>query len=148
MTIMNKNSYNLCVAPMMGHTDAHFRYFLRLISKHAMLYTEMVASNSILHNKSKKYDKLTHEQDNPVGFQLGGDDPKKLSECAKIVESYGYDEINLNVGCPSKRAQSGNFGACLFSQPDIVAKCVNEITKNSSLPVTVKTRLGLSLIHI
>ena len=143
MTIMNKNSYNLCVAPMMGHTDAHFRYFLRLISKHAMLYTEMVASNSILHNKSKKYDKLTHEQDNPVGFQLGGDDPKKLSECAKIVESYGYDEINLNVGCPSKRAQSGNFGACLFSQPDIVAKCVNEITKNSSLPVTVKTRLGI-----
>ena len=147
MTMLNKNPYNLCVAPMMGHTDIHFRYFLRLISKHAMLYTEMVAANSILHNKTNKYNKLEHDLDNPVGFQLGGDDPKKLSECAKIVESHGYDEINLNIGCPSKRAQSGNFGACLFSQPNIVAECAEEILKNTNLPVTVKTRLGIDNLN-
>ena len=145
--MLNKNPYNLCVAPMMGHTDIHFRYFLRLISKHAMLYTEMVAANSILHNKTNKYNKLEHDLDNPVGFQLGGDDPKKLSECAKIVESHGYDEINLNIGCPSKRAQSGNFGACLFSQPNIVAECAEEILKNTNLPVTVKTRLGIDNLN-
>jgi len=145
--MLNKNPYNLCVAPMMGHTDIHFRYFLRLISKHAMLYTEMVAANSILHNKTNKYNKLEHDLDNPVGFQLGGDDPKKLSECAKIVESHGYDEINLNIGCPSKRAQSGNFGACLFSQPSIVAECAEEILKNTNLPVTVKTRLGIDNLN-
>ena len=147
MTMLNKNPYNLCVAPMMGHTDIHFRYFLRLISKHAMLYTEMVAANSILHNKTNKYNKLEHDLDNPVGFQLGGDDPKKLSECAKIVESHGYDEINLNIGCPSKRAQSGNFGACLFSQPNIVAECAEEILKKTNLPVTVKTRLGIDNLN-
>ena len=145
--MLNKNPYNLCVAPMMGHTDIHFRYFLRLISKHAMLYTEMVAANSILHNKTNKYNKLEHDLDNPVGFQLGGDDPKKLSECAKIVESHGYDEINLNIGCPSKRAQSGNFGACLFSQPNIVAECAEEILKNTNLPVTIKTRLGIDNLN-
>ena len=145
--MLNKNPYNLCVAPMMGHTDIHFRYFLRLISKHAMLYTEMVAANSILHNKTNKYNKLEHDLDNPVGFQLGGDDPKKLSECAKIVESHGYDEINLNIGCPSKRAQSGNFGACLFSQPNIVAECAEKILKNTNLPVTVKTRLGIDNLN-
>ena len=145
--MLNKNPYNLCVAPMMGYTDIHFRYFLRLISKHAMLYTEMVAANSILHNKTNKYNKLEHDLDNPVGFQLGGDDPKKLSECAKIVESHGYDEINLNIGCPSKRAQSGNFGACLFSQPNIVAECAEEILKNTNLPVTVKTRLGIDNLN-
>ena len=145
--MLNKNPYNLCVAPMMGHTDIHFRYFLRLISKHAMLYTEMVAANSILHNKTNKYNKLEHDLDNPVGFQLGGDDPKKLSECAKIVESHGYDEINLNIGCPSKRAQSGNFGACLFSQPNIVAECAEEILKKTNLPVTVKTRLGIDNLN-
>ena len=140
---MNNNPYKLCVAPMMGHTDMHFRYLLRLISKQTMLYTEMVASNAILHNKSKKLNKLEHIDDGPVGFQLGGDNPDQLAECAKIVESYGYNEINLNIGCPSKRAQSGNFGACLFDQPDLVASCVNKISKVTALPITVKTRLGI-----
>ena len=146
MTMTNNNPYKLCVAPMMGHTDMHFRYLLRLISKRTMLYTEMVASNAILHNKSKKLNKLEHVNDEPVGFQLGGDNPKQLAECAKIVESYGYNEINLNIGCPSKRAQSGNFGACLFDQPKLVASCVREITKVTSLPVTIKTRLGIDNI--
>ena len=143
MTMMNNNPYKLCVAPMMGHTDMHFRYLLRLISKQTMLYTEMVASNAILHNKSKKLNKLEHIDDGPVGFQLGGDNPDQLAECAKIVESFGYNEINLNIGCPSKRAQSGNFGACLFDQPDLVARCVNKISKVTDLPITVKTRLGI-----
>ena len=146
MTMTNNNPYKLCVAPMMGHTDMHFRYLLRLISKRTMLYTEMVASNAILHNKSKKLNKLEHVNDEPVGFQLGGDNPKQLAECAKIVESYGYNEINLNIGCPSKRAQSGNFGACLFDQPKLVASCVREITKVTCLPVTIKTRLGIDNI--
>ena len=140
---MRKNSYKLCVAPMMGHTDMHFRYLLRLISKHTMLYTEMVASNAILHNKIGGISKLTHKEDNPVGFQLGGDNPEQLAECSKIAESFGYDEINLNVGCPSKRAQSGNFGACLFLQPEVVAKCVGKISNSTNLPITVKTRLGI-----
>ncbi len=143
MTMKNNYSYKLCVAPMMGHTDLHFRYLLRLISKKTMLYTEMVASNSILHNKSKKLNKLERNEDNPVGFQIGGDNPEQLAECAKIVESHGYNEINLNIGCPSKRAQSGNFGACLFSQPELVAKCADNISKSTSLPITVKTRLGI-----
>ena len=143
---MKKNPYKLCVAPMMGHTDLHFRYLLRLISNKTMLYTEMVASNAILHNKSQKFNKLMHLNDEPVGFQLGGDNPEKLAQCAKIVESYGYNEINLNIGCPSKRAQSGNFGACLFDQPRLVASCVKEISKTTSLPITVKTRLGIDNI--
>ena len=134
---MKNDSYKLCVAPMMGHTDLHFRYLLRLISKKTMLYTEMVASNSILHNKSKKLNKLEHMNDNPVGFQLGGDNPEDLAKCAKIIEDYNYDEVNLNIGCPSKRAQSGNFGACLFSQPELVAKCAEAIKNISDLPVTV-----------
>jgi len=146
MTNMKKNPYKLCVAPMMGHTDLHFRYLLRLISNKTMLYTEMVASNAILHNKSQKFNKLMHLNDEPVGFQLGGDNPEKLAQCAKIVESYGYNEINLNIGCPSKRAQSGNFGACLFDQPRLVASCVKEISKTTSLPITVKTRLGIDNI--
>ena len=146
MTNINKNPYKLCVAPMMGHTDSHFRYLLRLISNKTMLYTEMVASNAILHNKSQKFNKLMHLNDEPVGFQLGGDNPEKLAQCAKIVESYGYNEINLNIGCPSKRAQSGNFGACLFDQPKLVASCVKEISKATNLPITVKTRLGIDNI--
>ena len=93
MTMMNNNPYKLCVAPMMGHTDMHFRYLLRLISKHTMLYTEMVASNAILHNKSKKLNKLEHIDDGPVGFQLGGDNPDQLAECAKIVESLGLQIV-------------------------------------------------------
>lgn len=146
MTNMNKNPYKLCVAPMMGHTDLHFRYLLRLISKKTMLYTEMVASNAILHNKSQKFNKLLHIKDEPVGFQLGGDSPAKLAQCAQIVESHGYNEINLNIGCPSKRAQSGNFGACLFDQPKLVASCVREISRVTNLPITVKTRLGIDNI--
>ena len=144
MTTMKKdNPYKLCVAPMMGHTDIHFRYLLRLISKKTMLYTEMVSSNAILHNKPQKLNKLYHLNDNPVGFQLGGDNPSQLAECSNIVESFGYDEINLNIGCPSKRAQSGNFGACLFIQPELVAECIKKISQSTSLPISVKTRLGI-----
>ena len=99
----------------------------------------MVASNAILHNKSQKFNKLLHIKDEPVGFQLGGDSPEKLAQCAQIVESHGYNEINLNIGCPSKRAQSGNFGACLFNQPKLVASCIREISIVTNLPITVKT---------
>ena len=143
MTMKNNNPYKLCVAPMMGYTDMHFRYLLRLISKKTMLYTEMVATNTILHNKSQRFNKLERNDDNPVGFQLGGDNPEQLAKCSTIVEKYGYDEVNLNIGCPSKRAQSGNFGACLFNQPELVAECVREISKSTILPITVKTRLGI-----
>ena len=127
---------------MMTHTDRHFRYFLRLISKHVFLYTEMIATGSIIHGK--QYDRLEYsDTEHPLALQLGGNKPKDLSICASIAEQYGYDEINLNVGCPSDRVKNGSFGACLMAQPELVADCVAAIRSSVSLPVTVKTRTGI-----
>ena len=132
----------LSVAPMMDRTDRHYRYFLRLISKHTLLYTEMVTVQSIIHGDQERllgYDDVEH----PVALQLGGDDSKSLAECAKLAEDLGYDEINLNVGCPSSRVRSGNFGACLMAQPDVVARGCEAMMKAVSIPVTVKHRIGI-----
>ena len=132
----------LSVAPMMDRTDRHYRYFLRLISKHTLLYTEMVTVQSIIHGDQERllgYDDVEH----PVSLQLGGDDEKSLAECAKLAEDLGYDEINLNVGCPSSRVRSGNFGACLMAQPDVVARGCEAMMKAVSIPVTVKHRIGI-----
>ena len=132
----------LSVAPMMDRTDRHYRYFLRLISKHTLLYTEMVTVQSIIHGDQERllgYDDVEH----PVALQLGGDDAKSLAECAKLAEDLGYDEINLNVGCPSSRVRSGNFGACLMAQPDVVARGCEAMMKAVSIPVTVKHRIGI-----
>jgi tRNA-dihydrouridine synthase A len=132
----------LCVAPMLDWTDRHCRYFLRLISRRALLYTEMVTTGAILHGDR---DRLLgfHPREKPLAVQFGGSDPRDLAECARIAEDRGFDEINLNVGCPSDRVQRGRFGACLMAEPELVAECVAAMKAAVSLPVTVKCRIGV-----
>jgi len=130
------------IAPMMGYTDRHYRYFIRQISKKVRLYTEMVTTGAILYGPRERllqYDPIEH----PIALQLGGSEPKALAECAKIAMDYGYDEVNLNVGCPSDRVQSGRFGACLMKEPELVAECVVAMQQAVKIPVTVKTRIGV-----
>ena len=129
------------VAPMMDCTDKHERYFLRLISKNVLLYTEMVVSEAIDRGDRQRLLSFNLEE-KPVALQLGGSSPKLLSQAAKIGEEFGYDEINLNLGCPSKKVQKNKFGACLMQEPDLVAKCIEAMAKASKLPVTIKTRIG------
>ena len=132
----------ISIAPMMGWTDRHARFLLRLLSKHVLLYTEMVTTGAILHGPRDSLLKYNAEE-HPLAVQLGGSDPAELSSCAKIVADYGYDEINLNVGCPSDRVQSGRFGACLMATPELVAECVEQMRDVVSIPVTVKCRIGI-----
>ena len=130
------------VAPMMDWTDRHDRFFLRLMSARARLYTEMVTANAIrFGDKSKLLD--FNAEEHPLALQLGGSEPSALAEAAKIGEDWGYDEINLNVGCPSDRVQSGRFGACLMQTPDLVAECLAAMRAAVSIPVTVKSRIGV-----
>ena len=129
------------VAPMMGCTDRHARFFLRLISKNVLLYTEMIVSEAIDRGDKKKILSFNIEE-KPVALQLGGSSPKLLSNAAKIGEEFGYDEINLNLGCPSKKVQKNKFGACLIKEPNLVTDCLNEMQTKTKLPVTVKTRIG------
>ena len=135
-------NYPLSIAPMMDRTDRHYRYFMRQITRHTLLYTEMVTSQAI---KYGDVDKLLgfSEIEHPIALQVGGDDPKDLAHCAKLAESLGYDEINLNVGCPSSRVQSGNFGACLMFTPDRVADCISAMKAATTIPVSVKHRIGV-----
>lgn len=129
------------VAPMLDWTTRHCRYFHRQFSRHALLYTEMVTTQAIVH---ASYDHLAFDPtENPVALQLGGSDPKQLAYCAKLAEERGYQEINLNVGCPSDRVQNGMFGACLMAKPGLVAECVEKMRAVVSIPVTVKTRIGI-----
>lgn len=134
----------ISVAPMMDWTDRHFRFFMRLISKHTLLYTEMVTTGAILHGKDNHRYLDFSKEEHPIALQLGGDSPIALAECAKIGEDYGYDEINLNVGCPSDRVQSGSFGACLMKEPDLVADMVTACKSQVKVPVTVKHRIGVN----
>ena len=134
--------YPLSVAPMMDRTDRHFRYFMRQITKRTLLYTEMVTSAAIIHG-DRDYLLGFSAEEKPLVLQVGGDTPKDLAFCAKVAEDMGYDEINLNVGCPSDRVQNGNFGACLMAQPHRVADCVDAMIKATSMPVTVKHRIGI-----
>ncbi len=134
-------SHKLSVAPMLDWTDRHCRYFYRTMSKRTVLYTEMVTTGAILFGKG---DYLSfNDAEHPVVLQLGGSDPKAMTECAKIAEQQGYDEININVGCPSDRVQNGRFGACLMAEPELVAQCVSEMQKEVKIPVTVKSRIGI-----
>ena len=130
------------VAPMMELTDRHCRAFMRLMTRRAVLYTEMVVAGSIIFGDRDRFLEF-HPDEHPVALQLGGSDPDQLGECSRIAEGYGYDEINLNVGCPSDRVKNGQFGACLMAKPDLVAACVTAMRENTTLPVTVKTRLGI-----
>jgi tRNA-dihydrouridine synthase A len=134
--------YPVSIAPMMDYTDRHFRYFMRQITNKSLLYTEMIATPAILRgDRSKLLDFSSVEK--PLSLQLGGDNPQDLAECARIGEDWGYDEVNLNVGCPSSRVQGGNFGACLMAQPEKVARAVGAMQKAVKIPVTVKHRIGI-----
>jgi tRNA-dihydrouridine synthase A len=135
-------AHSLSVAPMMDRTDRHFRYFMRQITRRTLLYTEMVTSAAIL-NGDRQYLLGFSLSEKPLALQIGGDCPTDLALCAQIAEDMGYDEVNLNVGCPSDRVQSGNFGACLMAQPDRVADCVAAMVQRTNLPVTVKHRIGI-----
>lgn len=128
------------VAPMLNLTDRHCRYFHRLLTKKALLYTEMVTTSAIIQGKN---DYLAYTEENPVALQLGGSDPDALAHCAKLAEQRGYNEINLNVGCPSERARNGMFGACLMAHAELVADGIKAIRDVVSIPVTVKTRIGI-----
>lgn len=130
------------VAPMLDWTDRHCRYFHRLLSQNAWLYTEMVTTGALLHGEVPRFLKFS-EAEHPVALQLGGSEPDDLARCAELVTEYGYDEINLNVGCPSERVQKGAFGACLMLEPDLVAQGVAAMRRASHLPVTVKHRIGI-----
>ena len=135
-------SHPISVAPMMDWTDRHDRFFLRLISRRVLLYTEMVTTGALLHGDAARhldYDAAEH----PVALQLGGSEPKAMAECARLAEQWGYDEININVGCPSDRVQSGAFGACLMREPETVTACVAAMKAVVKVPVTVKCRIGV-----
>ena len=136
------NNRLLSVAPMLDRTDRHCRYFLRLLSRHTLLYSEMVTTGAIVHGdveRHLRFDAAEH----PVALQLGGSNPNELGHCSKIAEEYGYDEVNLNVGCPSDRVQSGMFGACLMANPLLVADCIKAMRDAASIPVTIKHRIGI-----
>src|SRR5215831_19919931 len=132
----------ISVAPMMDRTDRHFRYLLRLLSPGALLYTEMVNAQAIVRGDSVRL-LAFDDREHPVALQLGGNDPQVLAAAARVGGEFGYDEINLNCGCPSDRVQSGRFGACLMREPELVAECVAAMVAAVDVPVTVKCRIGV-----
>ncbi len=132
----------LSIAPMMDWTDRHCRYFHRLLAPSAWLYTEMVTTGALLHGDQARHLDFNDEE-HPVALQLGGSDPQELADCARLGEQWGYDEINLNVGCPSDRVQRGAFGACLMKQPALVSDCLTAMSEAVAIPVTIKTRIGV-----
>jgi tRNA-dihydrouridine synthase A len=138
----NTISRRFCIAPMMDWSDHHCRYFWRLLSKQALLYTEMVTTGALIHGDRARFLHY-NQQEHPVALQLGGSEPADLARCAQWAQQWGYDEVNLNCGCPSDRVQSGLFGACLMAQPERVAAGVRAMTESCDLPVTVKHRIGI-----
>ncbi|MFW1677049.1 tRNA dihydrouridine(20/20a) synthase DusA [Pontibacter sp. JAM-7] len=141
-TVQTGFSRRFCVAPMMDWTDRHCRYFHRLLTKHALLYTEMVTTGALLHAEPARFLQFNPEEQ-PVALQLGGSNPADLAKCAVMAEQYGYSEVNLNVGCPSDRVQNNMIGACLMAHPQIVADALHTMQSAVSIPVTVKHRLGI-----
>jgi tRNA-dihydrouridine synthase A len=143
---MEPATHRLCTAPMMDWSDRHCRYFFRQLAPHARLYTEMVTTGALLHgdvDRHLRFDPAEH----PVALQLGGSEPEELAQCARLGADWGYDEINLNCGCPSPRVQRGAFGACLMAEPELVADCVRAMQDASGLPVSVKHRLGVDRVE-
>lgn len=137
-----KPEYRVSVAPMMDWTDRHCRWFHRQLSRHIWLYTEMVVADAVIHGRRDHLLKF-YDEEHPVVLQIGGSDPAKLAEASKIGEQWGYDELNINIGCPSDRVQSGSFGACLMLEPQLVADCFVAMQDAVDIPVTVKCRLGV-----
>ena len=140
---MKKINHRFCIAPMMQCTDIHDRYLFRLITKQSVLYTEMVTTGAIIHGNCTEQLRFNDLIEHPIAVQLGGSDPQHLAICAKICDEMGYDEINLNVGCPSERVQKGAFGACLMKEPILVSECIKAMQEATSLPITVKCRIGV-----
>ena len=138
-----KNIHKLSIAPMMDCTDKHFRMIMRQISSEALLYTEMIVAQSLVYTNTKEKFLDFNNEEHPISIQFGGDDPKILKEAAQMAEDWGYDEINFNVGCPSPRVCSGNFGASLMKEPEKVAKCIESLKNSCSLPITIKHRIGV-----
>ena len=138
--------WRLSVAPMMDWTDRHCRFFHRLLTHRTRLYTEMVTSGALLHGDVPRHLDY-HDEEHPLALQLGGSEPDDLARCAKLAAQWGYDEINLNCGCPSERVQRGAFGACLMAEPQLVADCVKAMRDAVSIPVTVKHRIGIDRIE-
>ena len=134
--------FTVSVAPMMDWTDRHCRWFHRRLSRHALLYTEMVVADAVIHG-DKDFLIAYNPEEHPVALQIGGSDPVKLAKASMVGEQFGYDEININIGCPSDRVQSGRFGACLMAEPDLVAECYSAMAGAVDVPVTVKCRLGI-----
>lgn len=145
MEVENTIKRAVSVAPMLDCTDRHERYFLRLISKRVLLYSEMITTAALLHGNKKRLLDFNKEE-HPIAIQLGGSDPEALANCTKISTEWGYDEINLNVGCPSDRVQSGRFGACLMAESQLVTECISAMCSATHLPVTVKCRIGIDEI--
>jgi tRNA-dihydrouridine synthase A len=139
-------AHRISVAPMMDVTDRHCRFFLRQVNSRARLYTEMITTGALIHGDVPRHLEFDQEE-HPVALQLGGSEPEELAHCAKLGEQYGYDEINLNIGCPSERVQRGAFGACLMAEPQLVSHCVSAIRDAVTLPVTVKHRIGIDTIE-
>ena len=137
------NLHKISVAPMMDCTDKHFRMIMRKISSKALLYTEMIVAQSLIYTKNKEKFLNFNSEEHPLSIQFGGDNPQILKEAAKIAQDWGYDEINFNVGCPSPRVCSGNFGASLMKEPSKVARCIESMKNNCTLPVTIKHRIGV-----
>jgi tRNA-dihydrouridine synthase A len=142
LSCQTKINLPLSIAPMMDRTDRHYRYFMRQISRCTLLYTEMITCQAIIHGDRPKLLDFS-EVEKPLILQLGGDNSRLLAECAKIGEDWGYDAINLNIGCPSPRVQNGNFGACLMTQPELVAQAVGAMQRAVKIPITVKHRIGV-----
>jgi tRNA-dihydrouridine synthase A len=139
-------AHRISVAPMMDVTDRHCRFFLRQVSSPARLYTEMITTGALIHGDVRRHLEFS-PQEHPVALQLGGSEPDELARCATLGAQYGYDEINLNIGCPSERVQRGAFGACLMAEPQLVARCVQAIRDAVSIPVTVKHRVGIDKVE-
>ncbi|MTI13198.1 tRNA dihydrouridine(20/20a) synthase DusA [Sansalvadorimonas verongulae] len=133
----------LSVAPMMDWTDRHCRYFLRLISRNTLLYTEMVTSGALIHGDRERFLRY-NETEHPIALQIGGSTPADLAQCSRYAEQWSYDEVNLNVGCPSDRVQNGGIGACLMKEPVLVADCIKAMQDATSIPVTIKHRIGVN----
>lgn len=143
MSVVNRiPSYRFSVAPMLDWTDRHFRYFMRGITQHALFYTEMVTTPALLHGQAERYLQYD-QQEHPLAIQLGGSHPHELATCAKMAQTWGYQEVNLNVGCPSDRVQNNRMGACLMAHPEIVADCFKAMQDAVSIPVSLKHRIGI-----
>jgi tRNA-dihydrouridine synthase A len=127
---------------MLDWTDRHERYFLRLLSHHAVLYSEMVTTGALIHGDRQRYLQFNTEE-HPIALQLGGSEPSELAQCAQMAEDEGYNEVNINIGCPSQRVQKGSFGACLMAEPELVADCVDAMQQRVNIPITVKHRIGI-----